>query len=83
MTRQKKKVLKKFSIWTVTLAVLAAGGVFWWSSRAKGQDAPKPKIVEAKKGALRVVVSATGTVEPEYVVEIKSRASGTVLKVTV
>jgi len=83
MTRQKKKALKKFSVWTVTLAVLAAGGMFWWSARAKGQDQPKPKLVEARRGALRVVVSATGTVEPEYVVEIKSRASGTVQKVTV
>ncbi len=83
MTRQKKKALKKASIWTVTLAVLAAGGVFWWSAKAKGQDQPQPKLVEARRGALRVVVSATGTVEPEYVVEIKSRASGTVQKVTV
>jgi len=44
-------------------------------------DAPKePRTQKAIRGELVVAVSATGEVEPEYKVEVKSKASGEILE---
>jgi HlyD family secretion protein len=70
----------------VLLVVLALGGGAGYAYyRARNQPAAKepPQIVEAKRGSLTVAVSATGVVEPEYTVEIKSKASGTIQSVKV
>jgi len=71
----------------IALLILAAagGGVYWWSqSRSTPETAaPATEYVEVTRGTLVVSVSATGTVQPEYVVEIKSKASGTVDNVLV
>lgn len=69
------------------LLVLVAGavgaGVWWWRSRGKTEPQAPPRVVQAKRGDLVVEVTATGTVEPEFMVEIKAKASGTVKAVHV
>jgi HlyD family secretion protein len=56
------------------LAVLA-GGAFWW-----GRDARDPRLtfrtVPVTRGDLVAVINATGTVEPEEVVDIGAQVSG-------
>jgi RND family efflux transporter MFP subunit len=68
----------KWLITSVAVLGLGAGGFFWWSSAAKAKPAPQAEVVVAKKGDLVQSVKATGTVEPEFIVEVKSKASGTV-----
>jgi len=71
---------------TLILLVIVVGGVaacLWWLSNGKKEAAPATQYVEAKRGDLVVEVTATGTVEPEFIVEIKSKASGTVKGVLV
>lgn len=63
----------------VGVGVLVIGGlVYFWKRGAAPKQKDPPRIVDVKRGDLRVEVSATGVVEPEYVVEIKSKASGEV-----
>jgi RND family efflux transporter MFP subunit len=66
----------------VPLVTVVAGGA-WWNLRARPAKGPSASVVEARRGDLRVAVQSTGVVEPEYSVEIKSKASGDVQLVTV
>ena len=70
---------------TILLLLVVTGGaaLWWWLSRGKTEAPPPRQYAEAKRGDLVVEVTATGTVEPEFVVEIKSKASGTVKTVPV
>jgi HlyD family secretion protein len=77
------KKMKKRLIGMAAMVAVTAGGLFYWHESARAKtDAPLPTAT-ARKGDLTLKVSATGTVEPEYTVEIKSKASGVVDKVTV
>lgn len=70
----------------VLLVVLVGGGgagLWWWLSRGKTEAPPPRQYAEATRGDIVVEVTATGTVEPEFIVEIKSKASGTVKSVPV
>ncbi len=61
------------------VAVIGGGAALVWGLSGSDEAAgPPPQYAEVSQGDLSVEVSATGTVEPEYVVEIKSKASGTV-----
>ena len=71
--------MKRWS-WIVlgAIVVAVAGGV-WWKSRAKG-EAPRYRTATVEVGALRSVVSATGTIRPVVQVQVGSQVSGTVSK---
>jgi len=81
MSKKTKRILKR-SVWMITLAAVAVGLTLWrpW---AKADEKPTPQIVTAKMGQLTESVSATGSVEPEFTVEIKSKASGEIMAVPV
>jgi len=80
-----KRSGSKLAVFLTVLVVLgAAGGIyFYYRSKSKPAVAQAAQVVEVKRGNLTVEVSATGAVEPEYIVEIKSKASGTVQLVNV
>ena len=79
-----KRSGSKIAILVVVLGALgAAGGVYYYKSRSKPAAVEAAQVVEARRGSLTIEVSATGAVEPEYIVEIKSKASGTVQSVNV
>lgn len=69
----------------LALAVLAAagGGGWWvWSSRSKADAVPRPESrrVRVERGDLVVHVIATGEIKPVKEVELKSKASGQVVR---
>lgn len=74
--------MKKLLLLLVLLAG-GGGGYFWWRSHRQVADTAPPQITTAQRGTLVVLVSATGAVEPEFTVEIKSKASGTIQTVRV
>ena len=80
-----KKSRAKRTVILVVILGLGAGGGFYYYYRATHKPEAKEatQIVAAKRGNLTVEVSATGAVEPEYTVEIKSKASGTIQTVKV
>ncbi len=75
--------MKKIIALAVVLVLAAAA--YAVHSRAGGAEETAPenrrKTAVAEKGNLSITVSATGRVEPEREVEIKSKASGEVIKV--
>ncbi len=73
----------KVGVFVVVLVGLAAAGAYIYRSRSKPVATEAAQVVEARRGTLTIEVSATGAVEPEYIVEIKSKASGTVQSVKV
>lgn len=79
-----KRSGSKLAILLVVLGALgAAGGIYYFKGRGNPAAVEAVQVVTAQRGSLTVEVSATGAVEPEYIVEIKSKASGTVQLVNV
>jgi len=85
------KLMSKKRIWIGLAGLLVLAGVGWWL-RARGKTRKQPDAAEAaataqtatvEKGALRVVVEATGRVVPEQEIEIKCKASGEIIKLPV
>jgi HlyD family secretion protein len=67
--------MKKYLIGSLVVALVAVG---WWFGG--GGDAPvAPRTEKVKRGELVSAVSAAGTVEANFMVEIKSKASGEIL----
>jgi HlyD family secretion protein len=70
-------------LWFGLIAVLAAGGFYYYTlqgSRAAGA-APKYDTVAAELGTLTVSVTATGTIQPTTQVDLSSELSGTIASV--
>ncbi|PIQ97492.1 MAG: efflux transporter periplasmic adaptor subunit [Nitrospinae bacterium CG11_big_fil_rev_8_21_14_0_20_56_8] len=68
--------------------LVAAGGallilLFYLAPFTSSSDAPRPKLdfktAEVQKGKLTIKIAAKGVVEPNFQVEVKSKASGEVL----
>ena len=68
----------KIGILVLVLAGLAGGAAWWWWGNGEG-DLPSLNTVAAKKGELVVFISATGTVEPEEVVDVGARVAGEII----
>jgi HlyD family secretion protein len=71
--------VKRWSWIVLGAVVLAAAGGVWWKSRAK-RETPRYRTAAVELGALRSVVSATGTIRPVVQVQVGSQVSGTVSK---
>lgn len=72
--------MKKTLIALLVLVLLAAGWMFLLQE--EGSDSPPEipfKTARVKTGPLKVQISATGVVQPNFEVEVKSKASGEVL----
>jgi len=74
--------VKRWSWIVLGAVVVAVAGGVWWKSRAKG-EAPRYRTATVEVGALRSVVSATGTIRPVVQVQVGSQVSGTVSKLYV
>ncbi|MBI5426676.1 MAG: efflux RND transporter periplasmic adaptor subunit [Nitrospinae bacterium] len=63
------------------ILILAAGTFFFWYDSDSKETKPKSKLKteRVKEGPLTVKISATGVVEPNFQVEVKSKASGRAL----
>ncbi len=70
----------------IVLAALAGGGYYYYRQQAEAKEkeaaAPKIETAPVERGDLAITVSASGRVEAEREVEIKSKASGEVVQIT-
>lgn len=75
----------KKSIALIAILCLAGIGYYYYSQRVEAKENAQKRadsdLVAAQKGDIRITVSASGRVEPEREVEIKSKASGEVVEV--
>jgi HlyD family secretion protein len=68
----------------VLVLVLGAAGAVWWGWSASSAPAPEKKLetrrAKVERGDLVLWVEATGEIKPEREVELKSKASGLVMR---
>jgi HlyD family secretion protein len=69
--------------WIAAALALAAGGLAWWQSSREANAAPSYATQPVTRGALRLQVTANGTLQPTRSVNIGSELSGTVARVHV
>jgi HlyD family secretion protein len=64
----------------VVLAIaLIAAGVIRWTARSSNDETPSFRTVKVTRGELLVTISATGTVEPEEIVDVGAQVSGQIV----
>ncbi len=54
--------------------LVGAGGVWYW--RSNGKSSPKFRTAPVKRGDLEASINATGTIEPEEVVDVGAQIAG-------
>jgi len=72
--------------WLVVIAILvvgAGGGFAWVRFRGDPASTDRMRTARVARGNVVLSVSATGTVQPASLVEVRSRATGTVTRVRV
>jgi HlyD family secretion protein len=69
--------------WLAVLAGIAGGGLWYYQGHNTGAVAVTYETVEAKRAALTVLVTATGTIQPTTQVDVSSELSGIVRVVLV
>jgi RND family efflux transporter MFP subunit len=80
--RQQEATMKLWKLITVIgVLVLGAGGTFAALSLRPEASAAQSRGLEARLGELVETASASGTIEPDVQVAVKSRASGEVIEV--
>lgn len=74
-------MLKK-SLLLVLLGGLVAGSYYYWYLRPAKENGKTPhyRMTQVTRGPLVQVVATDGRVEPNFVVEVKSKASGEILR---
>jgi HlyD family secretion protein len=65
---------RKIALGVLALVALAGAGLV----RQRRSQAPAAKTVRAERGTIERIVVASGTVEPEHLVEVRSKVSGIV-----
>jgi HlyD family secretion protein len=70
-----KSRLIRWGVWMVILGGLLAGAFVWHSSDSKAADVSL-RLTPVKRGDLVSTISATGTVEPEEVVDVGAQVAG-------
>ena len=82
--RRKRPIWRRWLFWALVLLALGSGGFWYWQG---GQASSTPTIrytsTEVGRGAITVIVTAVGTVEPTLQVDVGSLISGTISEVAV
>ena len=73
--------MKKLLAFVLLLA--AGGGATWWFAFRNGETPVKYRTGKIERGDLRVVVAATGTVQPYLLVQVGTQVTGTIQKLHV
>ncbi len=68
--------MRKFVIIIAVLVLTAAGGVGLWYARAAGQKGSPYRTEEVKRQDLLASFSATGTLEPEDIIDVGAQVAG-------
>lgn len=67
--------------WVIRLVVvlLVGGGGYWWYEHSTRTEKPSLKTAKVKRADLAATFSATGTIEPEEVVDVGAQVAGQIL----
>ena len=67
----------------IAALVIAAGGGVWWFGFHSGRSDVHYRFGKVEKGELRIIVTATGTVQPFLLVQVGTQVTGTIQKLNV
>lgn len=73
---------RRYGIWIV-LAVLVAGGVYYWHKQTKKAEAVTFETTQVTRGSLTETIASTGTLSALEEVTVGSQVSGNITKVLV
>lgn len=60
----------------LVLVAAIGGGAFYYTKYLRAEQAPNFRLAEVEKGDLLITISATGTLEPEEVVDVGAQVMG-------
>lgn len=72
-------VLLKIIVATILVAALGGGGTIYYRSHAAARPTQRFRTTVVKRGDLLSTISATGTVEPEEVVNVGAQVAGLII----
>jgi HlyD family secretion protein len=72
--------MKKILIIAFVVVLVLAGGAGLWYVRAAGDHGPRLRTAEARRGELVATINATGTIEPEQVIDVGAQVAGQILE---
>lgn len=75
--------MKRPYLWGVGVVVLGGAGYLWLGPSGQPADDSMERTAVVERGDLVVSISASGTIEPVERVEVKSKASGEIVVLTV
>lgn len=77
--------MKKGIYWLI-IVVVAAGGGWWWYTSGQTESVDESMLIRtavARRGDLVVSITATGRVDPIESVDVRSKASGEIIKLPI
>ncbi|MDB6025983.1 MAG: efflux transporter, family, subunit [Verrucomicrobiales bacterium] len=69
-----QKLLKRPFVIILIVAIIGVGGGWWW--QARGHSRTSFRTTPVKRGEVSATISASGTIEPEEVVDIGAQVAG-------
>ena len=69
-------------LWTIVVVLLIAGGAYggwWWYSQPDAGSVAKFRLAPVQRGEILVTIGATGTLEPEEVIDVGAQIAGQIL----
>src|SRR5205809_8014183 len=72
--------MMRLAVWVIVLLALGVGGWTVWPKNGKDEKKVETKKAKVERGEIVVFVTASGEIKPIRVVELKSKASGFVVK---
>jgi HlyD family secretion protein len=67
---------KMLKTWLIVLAMGAAGAYGWWYVHGRDEPRTRFRTARAETGEIRKTINATGTIEPEEVIDIGAQVLG-------
>jgi len=58
---------------------IAAAGIYWWAARSGSGEAAVYRTDQVKRGELLITIGATGTLQPEEVINVGAQIAGQIL----
>lgn len=78
-----KRLLRKRWLWIGALVLIGVGIFSYWRVRAAQKSQPFIQTAKVERTDVTLTVSASGTIQPYKIVEVKSKAAGKVIQMAV